>query len=217
MREYMVADRRIPAFWLAEMFPIASAERIQALADDIQANGQVVPVMIYGSGDQAMLLDGRTRCLACELCGEEVWAIPMSSHANPIDTLLSLNAYRRNMSELERALFAAEVSSQSVRGRPAKNAPGGVITQAQAANAFEVSVRQLQRAKYCRGLPEILSALRDGIITLSDTNAIKEVEADVRVAAVEAVRCGRASVPSRRHLTQFGPHPGEESMASPRS
>ena len=54
-------------------------------------------------------------------------------------------------------------------------------------------MRQLQRAKYCLGLPEIVVALKDGIINLSDTDAIKGVEADVRAAAVEAVRRGRAS------------------------
>ena len=193
MRDYMVDGRRIPAFWLAEMFPIASDERIKALADDILANDQISPVMIYGSGDRALLLDGRTRCLACELCGKEVYALPMSPYADPLKTLLSLNAYRRNMSELERALLAAEVSIQSRRGRPAKNAPVGGFSQEQAATAFDVSVRQLQRAKVCLGFPVILSALKDGVITLSDTDSIRRVGDGVRDAAVEAVRRGRAS------------------------
>ena len=120
MRKYMVNGRRIPGFWFAEMFPIASAERIQALADDILAKGQMIPVMIYGSGDQATLLDGRNRCLACELGGKEVWTHHMSVYANPLDTLLSLNAYRRNMSQVERALLAAELSIQSRRAGPQK-------------------------------------------------------------------------------------------------
>ncbi|MCY4635531.1 MAG: hypothetical protein OXG04_13685 [Acidobacteria bacterium] len=193
MRDYMVNGQRIPAFWLAEKFPIASDERIKALADDILANDQISPVMIYGSGDRALLLDGRTRCLACELCGKEVYALPMSPYADPLKTLLSLNAYRRNMSELERALLAAEVSIQSRRGRPAKNAPVGGFSQEQAATAFDVSVRQLQRAKYCLGIPAILSALKAGVITLGDTDSIRRVGDGVRDAAVEAVRRGRAS------------------------
>ena len=52
----------------AAMFPMMSADELQALAADIEAHGLVEPVVLF----EGKILDGRNRVKACELAGVRV-------------------------------------------------------------------------------------------------------------------------------------------------
>ena len=52
----------------ADLFPMLSDSELRALADDIKANGQAIPVAVLNG---TYILDGRNRCAACKLAGVE--------------------------------------------------------------------------------------------------------------------------------------------------
>ena len=50
---------------LSEAFPLLEGEELQALADDIKANGLREKLVVY----DGMILDGRNRYAACTMAG----------------------------------------------------------------------------------------------------------------------------------------------------
>lgn len=55
---------------LADVFPLLDDDELQALADDIAANGQEFPILLDALG---RLVDGRNRLRAAEMAGHEPW------------------------------------------------------------------------------------------------------------------------------------------------
>jgi hypothetical protein len=91
----------------AELFPMLAAAELQALADDIKANGQIDPVVIY----EGQVLDGRNRLAACELAGVEPRTIEMVFKAcgiGPTEWVISKNLHRRQLSKSQAAAVAVE-------------------------------------------------------------------------------------------------------------
>lgn len=64
-----------PVHPVASLFPMIKGDELQALADDIKANGQYEPILLasydMSDPDGLFLLDGRNRFKACELAGVE--------------------------------------------------------------------------------------------------------------------------------------------------
>lgn len=96
--------------WVADLYPL-NMDDVAALADDIQANGQIAPIKALKDG---RIIDGRNRWLACERVGVE----PLVDVINPdgaevSDEMLfslatSCNSMRRDMTTSLRACLAAE-------------------------------------------------------------------------------------------------------------
>lgn len=109
--------------WVADLYPL-NMDDVAALADDIQANGQIAPIKALKDG---RIIDGRNRWLACERVGVE----PLVDVINPdgaevSDEMLfalatSCNSMRRDMTTSLRACLAAEAWK---RLYPEGNAPG---------------------------------------------------------------------------------------------
>ena len=59
----------------ASKYPMMDGERLQALADDIKANGQYEPILLasydISDPDGLFIMDGRNRLRACEVAGVE--------------------------------------------------------------------------------------------------------------------------------------------------
>jgi hypothetical protein len=100
-----------------------------------------MPIITLGG----LILDGRNRWLACERAGIDPWLQEVETD-DPDAVAWSLNEHRRHASENVRALAAARRAGMSV-GRPSKTTATAVISQADAAHQFGVSVDSLQRAK----------------------------------------------------------------------
>lgn len=88
----------------ADLFPIMGVEELAALAEDIRVNGQRVPIIRDGEG---RIVDGRNRLAACELAGVEPVYTDLNG-ADPLDTSISMNVKRRNLTAGQRAIAAAE-------------------------------------------------------------------------------------------------------------
>lgn len=81
----------------ADRFPMLPADELQALADDIAANGQIHPIVLWTNPEtgEQLLIDGRNRRAACELVDVE----PKTEvfEGDPYIFIRSANNRRRQM------------------------------------------------------------------------------------------------------------------------
>lgn len=89
---------------VCEIFPETDAQELQELADDIKANGQQLPIIVFGN----QIYDGRRRFKACELAGVTP-KIHVRKTEPSIAEIVSLNLKRRDLSASQRAAIGAEL------------------------------------------------------------------------------------------------------------
>ncbi len=81
---------------MSHIFPLLDGVGLDALAQDIQENGQREPLYIY----EDKILDGRNRYLACERAGvtpfHEVY-----QGDDPVKFVIRLNLHRRHLNEIK--------------------------------------------------------------------------------------------------------------------
>jgi hypothetical protein len=156
---------------LAAMFPLPHkwSTEFLALVEDIRAHGLLVPVVTY----QDMILDGRTRVLACDRVGIE---IPPDMRVDylgndPAGFGISMNSHRRHLAVGTRAFVALRRANSSHGGDRRSQtalARDDVTTYAKAAQEVGVDVRRVEEAasiaKKC--LPEIAAAVSSGKLSL---------------------------------------------------
>lgn len=97
----------------AALFPMMSDEEIDALADDIKANGQLHPITVDEDG---RLVDGRNRAEACERAGVEPIIAKLNGH-DPKAFILSSNITRRHMTAGQRAMATAMIYPKGTQGK----------------------------------------------------------------------------------------------------
>jgi ParB-like chromosome segregation protein Spo0J len=123
----------------ADLFPLMVGEELQALADDIKANGLRQPIVL-DTDDR--VLDGRNRLAACKLA--KVEPTFETAEGDPLALVISLNVNRRHLTTGQRAIAAAE-AWELVSPRTSKRAIAdrhktlGVM--------FGVSATSVQRAR----------------------------------------------------------------------
>ena len=141
---------------LASLFPAMSVRAKAALAADIKQNGQQVPIILW----EGKVVDGRHRAQVCLELGIPITAIDYAGELDPLDLVWSLNAVRRDITQSQRGIVAAErVNYPRSGGRlPAKqkvadegqcevgnltdlSSPSRVLTTKQAAQAVGVDPR----------------------------------------------------------------------------
>lgn len=140
----------------ADLFPMMPSDELQALADDIAANGQKHPIVVTklpkedGEGEEDAIVDGRNRFAACEIA----CVIPIFVSLNgddPFDYVLSANVRRRKMlTQSQRGIAAAEswplVGGKPPEGRPPKLGSDYRVTAAEMAKKWEISEATLKQA-----------------------------------------------------------------------
>ena len=94
----------------AEIFPMMSDDKLQELADDIRANGQRQPVLLFDGA----VIDGRNRLRACEIAGvkpitKDVTAAEVGP--SPTAFVISLNLKRRHLNAAQAGLVALKVEA----------------------------------------------------------------------------------------------------------
>ena len=105
----------IPVHPVASLFPMIGDEELQALADDIKANGQREPIIVAyldeAMLDEPVVIDGRNRFAACELAGvEPEFKYVMSLNDRELspqviaDWIISHNLHRRHLTASQRAI-----------------------------------------------------------------------------------------------------------------
>lgn len=181
---------------LADIFPMLPAAELQSLADDIAAGGLLEPITLH----DGMILDGRNRYTACLAAGVD----PRFTHYDgdePLAFVLSRNLHRRHLDESQRAMVAARIADLD-RGRPMVNAPIGAFTQPAAADALSVGHRSVQRARVVldHGTPELIAAVDNGVMPVSQAAAVARADADTQRAIVSKVSNGHRPQEARRQV-----------------
>ena len=184
----------IPVHPVASLFPMIGDEELQALADDIKANGQREPIVLAHlngiQDDEVVLIDGRNRFRACEIAGvEPEFRTDFLLHGEAIGPwIMSHNRHRRHMSKTQMATVAVEYekwlaveakkridegrknSHSSRRGELAvENLPQPSAKASDEAGAMlGVSGRTVRDAKYvANNDPELFEKMRRNEITAS--------------------------------------------------
>jgi ParB-like chromosome segregation protein Spo0J len=144
----------------AAIFPALSEADYAALRHDIELHGVLEPIWVDVKGQ---VLDGRHRLRAAHELGMTCQTFVYDG-SDPIGFVISLNLHRRHLTESQRAMVAAKLTTLRER-RPSQRTPpiGGVSTKA-AAKAFHVGTRSVERAKTVlkHGSPEIVRAVESG-------------------------------------------------------
>ena len=115
--------RKMKTHWVAGLYPL-NDEDVDAIAVDIKANGQRLPILTLKDGS---IVDGRNRYLACEKLGIEPVTKCIEngkafSDEELIDLARSYNKKRRHLSKMQSACIAALewkiLHPEETRGRP---------------------------------------------------------------------------------------------------
>jgi ParB-like chromosome segregation protein Spo0J len=154
---------------LANLFPSMDSDALDALTQDIKANGLRSPVVMY----EGHVLDGRARVLACRKAGVAIESVKLPAGMGPRAFLFSVNMQRRHLSPVQRATLAAQDKLDSK----------GKLTIEETASKFGL---RLQNVRYAlraveSGDKELAAALMDPETTVTalkgmlESKGLKEV------------------------------------------
>lgn len=151
---------------LANLFPLLSENELEALKEDIKKNGQRVPIAIY----QGQILDGRNRWMICEELGIKP-KFEEPEIKNPFCFVLSVNLYRRQLTDSQKAMMAVGLANMRQGERTDLKLSEHVpkVSQVEVAKMFGIRDRLIRQAKTIRekGTPEQIKLVEDGLETIS--------------------------------------------------
>lgn len=191
---------QMPVHPAAAVFPLIQGADFETFVEDIDKNGLMEPVTLDSDG---RLLDGRNRVRACGRLGIEP-STTVYDGDDPVQFVISRNLHRRQMTDSQRAMVAAELATLG-RGRPSENpSPEGITspTTGQVMESMNVSQGSLDRAKRILrdGTPALQELAKGEDMPLATLARVaKELPPGEQDAYVEQVRAGanpRAVAPS---------------------
>lgn len=128
---------------LSAAFPSMPEQELQALALDIEKNGQREPGVMY----EGKVLDGWHRYLACSSANVKFKTVEFDGD-DPVAFVISRNLHRRHLTASQRAAAVVAAHEWKPEGRPVKNsAPGAELSAKALAEKAEVSPRTIEQAK----------------------------------------------------------------------
>jgi hypothetical protein len=160
---------------LSAAFPAMSGDDFAALVEDIKANGQREPVMVY----EGMVLDGWHRYRACTQLGIKPQQFTFDAGKDPVSFVLSHNLHRRHLTPSQRAAAVVACTEWAPAHRPKKGGTSSPLTTEQLAQVAHVSDKTIKDAKAAHkaGLTDAVQA---GALT------VKEAAKVARGKAAEA-------------------------------
>lgn len=216
----------------ANIFPLDEAT-IDALAEDIQQQGQQVSIELLGG----KIVDGRRRWLACQKAGVQPKTRDVNVH-DPVAYVLSLNLHRRHLSPGQLAMVGAR--AREIYDRQAKErmraggkAAGKSRPQQGPANLPEpnqgdardqvgkvvgVSGKSIDYGTQVleKGVPELIAAVDEGRLAVSTAAILASEPAAVQRAEVADPKRQRLYTSVRKPRFQAPPEPEELPEGAPR-
>jgi hypothetical protein len=171
---------------LSAAFPDMSAEELDDLIADIEANGQKQPIVLY----ENQILDGWHRYQACTFLGRPPQYTALPATVDPVAYVLSLNVHRRHLNASQRAVavvtcreWAQEGANQHRGSAPGAEAqPATVKKLAEEANVSPRTIEQAKRTVEA-GLAD---KVRDGELSVKRASEVARLpEPERQVAATQ--------------------------------
>ena len=142
---------------VAAFFPMLPDDELQALAEDIRANGLMHPIVLNAAG---VLLDGRNRLSACKLAGVEPHAIVLPEETDEVAFIISANVARRHLTKGQCAMAIARAQTFS---------SGKFQHKGEVAHAAGLSGAHLSRAiTVSEHAPDLVDLVLSGKVSLND-------------------------------------------------
>ncbi|MCH8999528.1 MAG: hypothetical protein IID48_14875 [Proteobacteria bacterium] len=173
----------------ATLFPLLEGSDFEALVTDIREHGLREAMWLDLDG---RVLDGRNRLRACEAADVEP-RFRRYEGDDPLGFVLSLNLHRRHLNESQRAMVAARVATLG-RGQRQDRVDGS-IDLSTAGEFLNVSGGSIKRARVVQehGGPELVQAVDQALVTVSDAAAVAKESHTTQRASVGAVQRGEAN------------------------
>ena len=206
----------------ANIFPL-DEDNIQALADDIAKNGQIVPVELC----DGKIIDGRRRSAACRIAGVDPIVIEVKP-ADPVAYAWSINFHRRHLSPAQAAMAGArmrEIYDRQAKERQKRKSQNSVPVNLPEQNKdtrdvvgklVGVSGSTIDHATKVlrKGEPELIAAVDEGRMAVSSAAIVASEDRETQIAAVEdRVKRGRIYKAGEGGIKAVGhndDHPDEE-------
>ena len=161
----------------AALFPMMTADELQALADDIRENGLREPIETY----DGQIIDGRNRLEACKLSGVTPRMREWDGEGSLTAYIVSKNLRRRHLTPSQRAelgrelepLFAAEAAEQQENAPKNREGKFALVVDKvgksaeRAAKSVGSSERSVKAAKAIHAAaPELSEKIKAGELTV---------------------------------------------------
>ena len=170
---------------LANVFPMLDDTELGDLANDIKANGLLMPVILY----EGKILDGRNRYRACKLADVQPRFEEWEGDGDPLEYVLSLNLQRRHLTTGQRAMVATKVVPM-LRRNGIRNKTQAAVAAGKPLGVSGTAVGHAQ-AIVNRGIPGIAKAVEDGTVSLKDAVTAVDDPPAVQRRALNKVRTGQ--------------------------
>ena len=161
------------------------AAEFQELVDDIEANGQHEPIMLF----DGQVLDGWHRYRACMHLGLACKTFDLPADAEPAAWVISRNARRRSLSASQKALAIVACHEWAPVGRPENPAPGAGLPMKNAQMAAEAGVgeRTIRQAKMvkAKGSKEVQEAVQKGEVSIKRAAEVAKLPKREQAAALK--------------------------------
>ena len=218
---------------VAAIFPLISEPDLQALADDLKANGLREPIWLH----EDRIVDGRNRYLACKRVGVEPRFRNWDGQGSLATFVLSLNLHRRHLTEQQRALVAAkakEAFEEEGRERRLSNLRqneestdgldpghrGEGKSAVRAARALNVSKDAVEKATRIlkKGDDSLVDAVQAGKVSLdaASTVATLPTEEQREVVEQDRVKAKAREIRDSRKIAPDLPSAPENQPSGPR-
>lgn len=200
---------------LESLCPALSADELRLLEESIAADGCRDEIVLWANHDKTVI-DGHNRYRICQKLGKPYKTMSLAFDSKDEVKLWMLRNQmgRRNLSDSQRAMMAARLTTISHGGDrktdQAANLP--LETQAEIAEKFGVSERSVRSAKAVEknGTPELQKLVTDGELAVS---AAAEVAKKPRAEQKKIVARGAAAVAKAAKKPKA--KPAQEAEAEP--
>ena len=194
-----------PCHPAAETFPLLEGSAFRDLVADLQAHGLREPIVVDAQG---LILDGRNRSRACLAASVVPHYRVWDGIGSPLAYVLSANLHRRHLDESQRAMVAARLATLKQGARTDLSSIDERLSQSQAAVLLNVAVPSITRARGVleAGSPELIRAVDQGQISVSQASQIAAEAPEVQQAIIEKVDAGERPAQAVRQVRREQRH-----------
>ena len=172
---------------VADAFPLMTGKEFDDLVEDVRTHGLREPIWLHQDG---RILDGRNRYRACVEAKQEPRFQP---YIGPDEELaafvVSMNVRRRHLNESQRAMVSASLADLSI-GANQHDEGVSIETASELLNVSRATTARARKVQR-EAAPEVVEAVQQGVLTVSDAAAVSEAPHSEQREMLEAVTTGQ--------------------------